>query len=82
MGTRAYLIGQGYSNLKKHGGKTFSTMLIICATMLILALFIILYVNIETNAKVITENQGLKAFISDDIDEADVEAIGKKIQEL
>ncbi len=82
MGTRAYLVGQGYSNLKKHGGKTFATMLIICATMLILSLFIIAYVNIETNARVITENQGLKALISDDIDEADVEAIGEKIKQI
>lgn len=82
MGTRAYLIGQGYSNLKKHGGKTFATMFIICATMLILSLFIIAYINIETNARVITENQGLKALISDDIDESDVEAIGEKIKQI
>lgn len=82
MGTRAYLIGQGYSNLKKHGGKTFATMLIICATMLILSLFIIAYINIETNARVITENQGLKALISDDIDESDIEAIGEKIKQI
>ncbi len=82
MGTRAYLIGEGYSNLKKHSGKTFATMLIICATMLILSLFIIAYVNIETNAKIITENQGLKALISDDVDEADVEAIGEKIKQI
>lgn len=82
MGTRAYLIGQGYSNLRKHGGKTFATMLIICATMLVLSLFIIAYVNIETNARVITENQGLKALISDDVDESDVEAIGEKIKQI
>lgn len=82
MGTRTYLIGEGYSNLRKHGGKTFSTMLIICATMLVLSLFIIAYINIETNAKVITENQGLKALISDDIDEAEVEAIGEKIKQI
>ena len=82
MGTRAYLVGQGYSNLRKHGGKTFATMLIICATMLVLSLFIIAYVNIETNARVITENQGLKALISDDVDETDVEAIGEKIKQI
>lgn len=82
MGNRAYLVGQGYSNLRKHGGKTFATMLIICATMLVLSLFIIAYVNIETNARVITENQGLKALISDDVDETDVEAIGEKIKQI
>ena len=82
MGNIAYLVGQGYSNLRKHGGKTFATMLIICATMLVLSLFIIAYVNIETNARVITENQGLKALISDDVDETDVEAIGEKIKQI
>ena len=82
MGTRAYLIGQGYSNLKKHGGKTFSTMLIICATMVILGLFIMLYINIDTNVRVITENQGLKAFISEEIDEENVQAIAEKIKQI
>ena len=64
MGTKSYLIGQGYDNLKKHGGKTLSTMLIICATMLILGIFIIAFINIGQNIKVITENQGLQAFIA------------------
>lgn len=82
MGTKAYLIGQGYSNLKKHSGKTFSTMLIICATMLILGLFIMLYINIDTNVRVITENQGLKAFISEDIDEEDVASIAEKVKQI
>ena len=82
MGTRAYLIGQGYSNLKKHGGKTFSTMLIICATMVILSLFIMLYINIDTNVRVITENQGLKAFIAEEIDEDDVPQIAEKIKQI
>ena len=47
MSTRTYLIGQGYDNLRKHGGKTFSTMLIICATMFILGLFIILLIMLK-----------------------------------
>jgi len=82
MGTRAYLTLQGYDNLKKHGGKTFSTMLIICATMIILGLFIMVYINIDTNVRVVTENQGLKAFISEEIDEDDVQAIAEKIKQI
>ncbi len=49
MSTKAYLIGQGYDNLRKHGAKTFSTMLIICATMFVLGLFILLFVNVDSN---------------------------------
>ncbi|MBR5227716.1 MAG: permease-like cell division protein FtsX [Clostridia bacterium] len=82
MGTRGYLIVQGYSNLRKHSGKTFSTMLIICLTMILLGVFLIGYVNIDKNVKVITENQGLKAFISEDIDEKDVQAIADKIKQI
>ena len=36
MTTNTYLIKEGFDNLKKHGSKTFSTTLIICATMLVL----------------------------------------------
>lgn len=79
MSTRTYLIGQGYDNLRKHGGKTFSTMLIICATMFILGLFIILFVNIESNVKAVSENQGLQAFISDDIADSKINELATKI---
>lgn len=82
MGTRTYLISQGYQNMRKHGGKTFSTMLIICATMLILGLFLITYINIETNIKVITENQGLQAFISDEVSEREIEELATKIKNV
>ena len=75
MSTRTYLIGQGYDNLRKHGGKTFSTMLIICATMIILGLFIILFMNIESNVKSVTQNQGLQAFISDEIADSEIEEL-------
>ena len=79
MSTRTYLIGQGYDNLRKHGGKTFSTMLIICATMFILGLFIILFMNIESNVKSVTENQGLQAFVSDEIADSEIEELATKI---
>ncbi len=75
MSTRTYLIGQGYDNLRKHGGKTFSTMLIICATMIVLGLFIILFMNIESNVKSVTQNQGLQAFISDEIADSEIEEL-------
>lgn len=82
MGTRTYLISQGYENMRKHGSKTFSTMLIICATMLVLGLFLITYINIKTNIKVITKNQGLQAFISDDISEDNIDELADKIKNI
>ena len=79
MSTRTYLIGQGYDNLRKHGGKTFSTMLIICATMFILGLFIILFMNIESNVKAVAGSQGLQAFISDDVADSEIEELAGKL---
>ena len=49
MTTNTYLIKEGFDNLKKHGSKTFSTTLIICATMLVLGIFIILFENVNVN---------------------------------
>lgn len=82
MSTRTYLIGQGYDNLRKHGGKTFSTMLIICATMFVLGIFIIAFVNIQSNVKTVSENQGLQAFISDDVLDSQIDSIAKKINQV
>ena len=79
MSTRTYLIGQGYDNLRKHGGKTFSTILIICATMFVLGLFIILFMNIESNVKAISSNQGLQAFISDEVADSEIQELAGKL---
>lgn len=65
MTTNTYLIKEGYENLKKHGSKTLSTMLIICATMLVLGIFIILLQNVNSNVETVRTQQGLQAFISD-----------------
>ena len=82
MGTRTYLIGQGYSNLRKHSSKTFSTMFIICATMIVLGLFIISLVNIEANLRTVASEQGMQAFISDDVEETEIEGISAKISSI
>ena len=79
MTTTSYLIGQGYDNLRKHGSKTFSTMLIICATMFILGLFIILLVNIKSNVATVSGTQGLQAFISEEVSDSEIEDLAIKV---
>lgn len=73
MTTGTYLIREGYSNLRKHGSKTFTTMLIICATMLVLGIFIILFQNVTVNVDTIVEEQGLQALIEDTATDEDIE---------
>lgn len=82
MSTRTYLIKEGYENLKKHGGKTVSTMLIICATMLVLGIFIILLQNVNKNVETVRLQQGLQALISDTATAEDKEYIKDKIKNI
>lgn len=82
MGTRSYLFKQGYENLKKHASKTFSTMLIICATMILFGIFLLAIKNIDTNVKIVSQDQGLQAFISDNVKDDDIEALAKKIKDV
>ena len=56
MKTSTYLFKQGYENLKKHGSKTFSTMLIISATMIVLGIFLILVQNVNENVRQAVED--------------------------
>lgn len=72
MTTNTYLIKEGYDNLNKHGSKTISTMLIICATMLILGIFIIILQNVNKNVETLRLEQGLQAFIEDKSTDEDV----------
>ena len=51
MSTGTYLFKEGYNNLRKHSSKTFSTMLIICATMLVLGIFIVLFQKKNANGQ-------------------------------
>ena len=73
MTTNAYLVKEGYMNLNKHGSKTVSTMLIICATMLILGIFVIILQNVNANVKTLRLEQGLQAFIEDKTTDDEVE---------
>lgn len=80
MTTRTYLLKEGYENLKKHGSKTFSTMLIICATMLVLGIFIILFQNVNKNVETVRLEQGLQAFIEDNATEDEIEYMNSQIK--
>lgn len=80
MTTRTYLLKEGYENLKKHGSKTFSTMLIICATMLVLGIFIILFQNVNKNVETVRLEQGLQAFIEDNATADEIDYMNSQIK--
>ena len=82
MKTRTYLIKEGYNNLRKHGTKTISTIFIICATMLVLGIFIILFQNVNKNVQTVRLEQGLQAFIDDSATQDDVEYMMDEIKQI
>lgn len=82
MTTNTYLIKEGFENLKKHASKTFSTMLIICATLLILGIFIILFQNVNKNVETMRVEQGLQAFIEDNSTNEDIEYMKDQIKNI
>lgn len=82
MTTGTYLIKEGYSNLRKHGSKTFTTILIICATMLVLGIFIILFQNVNVNVNTIVEQQGLQALIEDVATDDDIDYMKDQLEKI
>lgn len=82
MTTNTYLIKEGFDNLKKHGSKTFSTMLIICATMLVLGIFILLFQNVNKNVETVRVEQGLQAFIEDTATDTEIEYMKDEIMQI
>lgn len=82
MSTGTYLFKEGYNNLRKHSSKTFSTMLIICATMLVLGIFIVLFQNVNANVKTVREEQGLQALIEDGATEEDIEYMRDELEQI
>ena len=82
MSTGTYLFKEGYNNLRKHSSKTFSTMLIICATMLVLGIFIVLFQNVNANVKTVREEQGLQALIEDSATEEDIEYMRDELEQI
>ena len=80
MGTAGYLLKEGYNNLSKHIGKTFSTIVIMIATMLVLGLFILAGINLDKNVSIVTSSVGFQAFISDSVLETDIAELENKIK--
>jgi len=77
-----YLIGEGISNLFKNKKSTMSSLMIMCATMLIFGLFFVIGENINAFVADVAEAQEIRVFIENDATEAEVDEIGKQILEI
>ncbi len=77
-----YLIGEGISNLFKNKKSTASSLMIMCATMLIFGLFFVIGENINAFVKNVADAQEIRVIIADTASEEEIEEIGNKILEI
>ena len=77
-----YLIGEGIRNLFKNKKSTFSSLMIMCATMLIFGLFFVIGENINAFVKNVADAQEIRVVIKNEATEEEIEEIGRQIYEI
>ena len=75
----SYLIGEGLSNIFKNKKSTISSLMIMCATMLVFGLFFVIGENVNAFVKNVEEAQEIKVFIVNTATEEQVEQVGNEI---
>ena len=77
-----YLIGEGFSNVFKNKKSTMASLVIMCATMIIIGVFLILEQNINHFVKEVEAAQGMQVFIKNGTTQEQIQEIGEKIREI
>ena len=77
-----YLIKEGISNVFKNKKSTISSLVIMCATMLIFGLFFVIGENINAFVNNVAEAQEIRVFIENNATEEDIREIEKQILEI
>jgi len=77
-----YLIGEGVKNLFKNKKSTMSSLMIMCATMLIFGLFFVIGENINAFVKNVADAQEIRVIIKNDATESDIQEIGNQLLEI
>ena len=75
----SYLIGEGFRNVFKNKKSTMSSLMIMCATMLVFGLFFVIGENINQFVKEVADAQGIRVFVKTDATESEVEEVGREI---
>lgn len=75
----SYLIREGFGNVFKNKKSTMSSLMIMCATMLVFGIFFIIGENINAFVENIAEAQGIRVYILNTATEAEIEQVGNEI---
>ena len=74
-----YLIGEGISNVFKNKKSTMSSLMIMCATMLVFGLFFVIGENINAFVKNVAEAQEIRVILENSATESEIEEVGNEI---
>ena len=77
-----YLIGEGIRNLFKNKKSTMSSLMIMCATMLIFGLFFVIGENLNAFVENVADAQEIRVIIDNDATDSEIEEVGKEILEI
>ena len=77
-----YLIGEGIRNLFKNKKSTMSSLIIMCATMLIFGLFFVIGENVNAFVANVAEAQEIQVFLKSDATEEQIEQVGTELLEI
>ena len=74
-----YLIGEGVRNLFKNKKSTMSSLMIMCATMLVFGLFFVIGENINAFVENVAEAQEIRVNLKKNATESEIEEVGNEI---
>lgn len=74
-----YLIGEGIRNLFKNKKSTMSSLMIMCATMLIFGLFFVIGENLNAFVENVADAQEIRVIIDNDATDSEIEEVGNEI---
>ena len=74
-----YLIGEGIRNLFKNKKSTISSLMIMCATMLIFGLFFVIGENLNAFVENVADAQEIRVIIDNDATDSEIEEVGNEI---
>ena len=75
----SYLIGEGFSNIFKNKKSTISSLMIMCATMLVFGLFFVIGENVNAFVDNVADAQEIRVFIVNTATDEQVEQVGNEI---
>ena len=77
-----YLIGEGFSNVFKNKKSTISSLMIMCATMLIFGIFFVIGENINSFVKSVEDAQGISVYLVNTATDEEIERVGEEILQI